>query len=490
MRELYLECYSGISGDMTVAALLDLGVPGEYLMKELEKLHLDGYEIKISKTKKNQITATDFDVVLNDEHKDEHGHEHAHTHVNDEDVKECQEQEHSHGHVHKHTHVHNSYREIKEFILASELSDRVKKMILKIFQVIAEAEAQVHGTTVDEVHFHEVGAVDSIVDISAAAICLDYLEFDSIVTSEIWEGKGHVWCQHGRIPVPAPAVLAIFSKSQTRLHLSGVQGEMVTPTGAGIVAALSGENQLPDSFVIEKIGIGAGKKDFPHANVLRAMILNTEKEKKALHEHEHKHKHEQEHNHEYSHEHEYGHTHCHEEQKNEKKKTVVNETKEEIKNKDEQKGFHDVQTETVCVMETNVDDCSGEQLGYAREGLLKAGALDVCCMPLYMKKGRPAYLFQIICRPADEEALKTILFRETTSIGFRRYEEERQKLDREMISVTLPDGNTIRIKKCMHHEVTYYYPEYEDVKKTCEMRGEAFRMVYEEARSLAEKSEE
>ena len=283
MRELYLECYSGISGDMTVAALLDLGVPGEYLMKELEKLHLDGYEIKISRTKKNQITATDFDVILKDEHKEEHGHEHAHTHVNDEDVKECHEQEHSH----EHTHVHNSYREIKEFILASELSDRVKEMILKIFQVIAEAEAQVHGTAVDEVHFHEVGAVDSIVDISAAAICLDYLGFDSIVTSEIWEGKGHVWCQHGRIPVPAPAVLAIFSKSQTRLHLSGVQGEMVTPTGAGIVAAFSGENQLPDSFVIEKIGIGAGKKDFPHANVLRAMILNTEKEKKAVHEHKH-----------------------------------------------------------------------------------------------------------------------------------------------------------------------------------------------------------
>lgn len=466
MRELYLECYSGISGDMTVAALLDLGVPGEYLMKELEKLHLDGYEIKISRTKKNQITATDFDVILKDEHKDEHGHEHAHTHVNDEDVKECHEQEHSH----EHTHVHNSYREIKEFILASELSDRVKEMILKIFQVIAEAEAQVHGTAVDEVHFHEVGAVDSIVDISAAAICLDYLGFDSIVTSEIWEGKGHVWCQHGRIPVPAPAVLAIFSKSQTRLHLSGVQGEMVTPTGAGIVAALSGENQLPDSFVIEKIGIGAGKKDFPHANVLRAMILNTEKEKKAVHEHKHK--------------------YSHEEQEIEKKKTAVNETKEEMKNKDEQKGFHDVQTESVCVMETNVDDCSGEQLGYAREVLLKAGALDVCCMPLYMKKGRPAYLFQIICKPADEEALKTILFRETTSIGFRRYEEERQKLDREMISVTLLDGNTIRIKKCMHHDVIYYYPEYEDVRKTCEMRGEAFRMVYEEARSLAEKSEE
>ena len=257
MRELYLECYSGISGDMTVAALLDLGVPGEYLIEELGKLHLDGYEIKISKTKKNQITATDFDVIL----KDEQGHSHEHT-----------SEEYG---THTHIHVHNSYHEIKKLILASELSDKVKEMILKIFQVIAEAEAQVHGTTVDEVHFHEVGAVDSIVDISAAAICLDYLGFDSIVTSEIWEGKGHVWCQHGRIPVPAPAVLTIFSKSQTRLHLSGVQGEMVTPTGAGIVAALSGVNQLPDSFVIEKIGIGAGKKDFPHANVLRAMIINT-----------------------------------------------------------------------------------------------------------------------------------------------------------------------------------------------------------------------
>lgn len=457
MRELYLECYSGISGDMTVAALLDLGVPGEYLIEELGKLHLDGYEIKISKTKKNQITATDFDVIL----KDEHGHSHEHT-----------SEEYG---THTHIHVHNSYHEIKKLILASELSDKVKEMILKIFQVIAEAEAQVHGTTVDEVHFHEVGAVDSIVDISAAAICLDYLGFDSIVTSEIWEGKGHVWCQHGRIPVPAPAVLTIFSKSQTRLHLSGVQGEMVTPTGAGIVAALSGVNQLPDSFVIEKIGIGAGKKDFPHANVLRAMIINTEKEKKMVHEHQH------EHNYEYIHQHEQGHVHCHEETESEKKK---------IETENEQKGFHDVQTETVCVMETNVDDCSGEQLGYAREVLLKAGALDVCCMPLYMKKGRPAYLFQIICKPEDEEMLKTILFRETTSIGFRRYEEERQKLDREMVSVTLPDGNNIRIKKCMHHDVTYYYPEYEDVKKTCEMRGEAFRMVYEEAKNLVRKSEE
>lgn len=458
-RELYLECYSGISGDMTVAALLDLGVPDEYLIEELEKLHLDGYEIKISKTKKNQITATDFDVILKDEHSHEHHHEQ--------------------GHHESHTHVHNSYREIREFILASGLSDKVKTMILKIFQVIAEAEAKVHGSSVDEVHFHEVGAVDSIVDIAAAAICLDYLGFDSIVTSEIWEGKGHVWCQHGRIPVPAPAVLEIFQKSRTRLHLSGVQGEMVTPTGAGIVAALSGDNQLPDSFVIEKIGIGAGKKDFPHANVLRAMILNTEKKEETVQEHQHEHKHD----------HEQSHTHSHEEQETEKKK-IETEIEKKLGTKNEQQEFHDVQTETVCVMETNVDDCSGEQLGYARELLLKAGALDVCCMPIYMKKGRPAYLFQIICKPEDEEKLKTILFRETTSIGFRKYEEERQKLDRKMISVTLPEGDKIRIKKCLHHEVAYYYPEYEDVKNVCEKRQEAFRTVYQEAKSLAEKKGE
>ena len=281
-RKLYLECYSGISGDMTVAALTDLGVEESYLKQELEKLHLDGYEIRISRTKKNQITAADFDVLLAEDgethsHDEAHAHHHHHHHHSHNsgsapaDVKE-----HGHEHGHSHSHSHNSYREIYELISQSELNSNVKDMSLKIFRVIAEAEAKVHGMPVDQVHFHEVGAVDSIVDITAAAICMDKLGFDSIITSELWEGKGTTWCQHGRIPVPAPAVLEMMAEHRVPVKFAPVEGEMITPTGAGIVAALSEKGKLPDGFVIEKVGVGAGKKDFPHANILRAMILNTD----------------------------------------------------------------------------------------------------------------------------------------------------------------------------------------------------------------------
>lgn len=209
-RKLYLECYSGISGDMTVAALTDLGVEEAFLRQELAKLHLDGYEIKISRTKKNQITAADFDVILKED-GEMHGHSHDHSHPGE-------------GHEHSHSHSHNSYKEISELISQSELNSRVKEMSLKIFHVIAEAEAKVHGMPVDQVHFHEVGAVDSIVDITAAAICLDKLGFDSILTSELWEGKGTTWCQHGRIPVPAPAVLEMMADHRIPVNLRRWKG--------------------------------------------------------------------------------------------------------------------------------------------------------------------------------------------------------------------------------------------------------------------------
>lgn len=400
-RELYLECYSGISGDMTVAALLDLGVEPSDLIEELEKLHLDGYEIKITETKKNQIRAMDFDVILT-----EHTGESPHA-------------------AHSHTHVHNSYREIRAFIQASDLSARVKDRILKIFHVIAEAEAAVHGTSVEEVHFHEVGAVDSIVDIAAVAICMDKLGFDRILISELWEGKGTTWCQHGRIPVPAPAVLEMLANSDLKVHFTGVEGELITPTGAGIAVALADKRPFPDAFTIERVGVGAGKKDFPHANVLRAMIL------------------------------------CTEEKKNQ-----------------------------VRVLETNVDDCSGEVLGYTMERLLEAGALDACCMPLYMKKNRPAYLLQVLCRPEQEAVMESIIFQETTSIGLRKYTEERSILARNLIEAKLPGGERVRIKACTHHGETFYYPEYEDVKQVCLETGKAFQSVYEQAVCAAKKEQE
>lgn len=441
-RKLYLECYSGISGDMTVAALTDLGVEEEYLRQELAKLHLDGYEIKISRTKKNQITAADFDVILKED-GEMHGHSHDHSHPGE-------------GHEHSHSHSHNSYKEISELISQSELNSRVKEMSLKIFHVIAEAEAKVHGMPVDQVHFHEVGAVDSIVDITAAAICLDKLGFDSILTSELWEGKGTTWCQHGRIPVPAPAVLEMMADHRIPVKFTPVEGEMITPTGAGIAAALTAERKLPERFVVEKVGVGAGKKDFPHANILRAMILNTDTDAVS-----------------------------------EKKEKAAGSTENRKNGADNavktNQGIAAGSLNTVTVLETNVDDCSGEQLGYAMECLLREGALDTSCIPVYMKKNRPAYMLQVICRPEDEEEMETVIFRETTSIGLRKYREERSILPREIITVTLPDGQEVRVKKCSHHGQEFFYPEYEDMKAACRTADRSFPEICKEAVDAADK---
>lgn len=441
-RKLYLECYSGISGDMTVAALTDLGVEEAYLRQELAKLHLDGYEIKISRTKKNQITAADFDVILKED-GEMHGHSHDHSHPGE-------------GHEHSHSHSHNSYKEISELISQSELNSRVKEMSLKIFHVIAEAEAKVHGMPVDQVHFHEVGAVDSIVDITAAAICLDKLGFDSILTSELWEGKGTTWCQHGRIPVPAPAVLEMMADHRIPVKFTPVEGEMITPTGAGIAAALTAERKLPERFVVEKVGVGAGKKDFPHANILRAMILNTDTDAVS-----------------------------------EKKEKAAGSTENRKNGADNavktNQGIAAGSLNTVTVLETNVDDCSGEQLGYAMECLLREGALDTSCIPVYMKKNRPAYMLQVICRPKDEEKMETVIFRETTSIGLRKYREERGILPREIITVTLPDGQEVRVKKCSHHGQEFFYPEYEDMKAACRTADRSFPEICKEAVDAADK---
>ena len=441
-RKLYLECYSGISGDMTVAALTDLGVEEAFLRQELAKLHLDGYEIKISRTKKNQITAADFDVILKED-GEMHGHSHDHSHPGE-------------GHEHSHSHSHNSYKEISELISQSELNSRVKEMSLKIFHVIAEAEAKVHGMPVDQVHFHEVGAVDSIVDITAAAICLDKLGFDSILTSELWEGKGTTWCQHGRIPVPAPAVLEMMADHRIPVKFTPVEGEMITPTGAGIAAALTAERKLPERFVVEKVGVGAGKKDFPHANILRAMILNTDTDAVS-----------------------------------EKKEKAAGSTENRKNGADNavktNQGIAAGSLNTVTVLETNVDDCSGEQLGYAMECLLREGALDTSCIPVYMKKNRPAYMLHVTCRPKDAEKMETVIFRETTSIGLRKYREERSILPREIITVTLPDGQEVRVKKCSHHGQEFFYPEYEDMKVACRTADRSFPEVCKEAVDAADK---
>lgn len=257
---LYLECRSGISGDMTVAALLDLGATEENLRAELAKLPVDGYDIQIKKVMKSGLLVSDFDVIQRDEVP-------AHTHTHEHGDSEA----HVHTHDYMHPHVHRSWADIEKMLLESDLKPRVKALSLQMFRTVAEAEAKVHGHPVDEVHFHEVGAVDSIVDIVGTAACLDELNVDKVVVSELTEGCGHIRCQHGVLPVPVPAVLEIAAAHHLTFHQIEQEGEMVTPTGAAI-AALS-EGQIPAAYCVKKVGMGAGKREYQNTNILRAMLI-------------------------------------------------------------------------------------------------------------------------------------------------------------------------------------------------------------------------
>lgn len=268
-RTLYLECYSGISGDMIVGALLDLGADEEKLRKALASLPLDGYSIQISRVKKSGLLVCDFDVQLDAAHEN-HDHDMAYLY-GQMSVETSDTDTHPHQHAH---HEHRNLEEITRIIRAADLSPKATQYALKIFGILAEAEAQVHGTSVEQVHFHEVGAVDSIVDIVAAAVCLDMLDVSEVIIPDLTEGRGCVRCQHGVIPVPVPAVLAITKRYGIALRITGIDGEMVTPTGAAFCAAVRTGTALPEHMQVVQIGMGAGKRVYPNATgILRALII-------------------------------------------------------------------------------------------------------------------------------------------------------------------------------------------------------------------------
>ena len=448
-KTLYLECYSGISGDMTVAALLDLGADRGVLDKALYSLPVSGFRTKISRVKKSGLDACDFNVILEHDNHDHdmeylHGHEHEmehhynhehthsaeyhyhdheHTHAAEHpDHEHTHEHSHEHSHTHEysHPHEHRGMREITEIIQGSEMTDRAKKMALHVFDILAHAESKAHGVNVEEVHFHEVGAIDSIVDIISVAVCVDNLGVDDIVVSELYEGSGHVHCQHGMMPVPVPATANIVAANHLPMKITDAQGEMVTPTGAAIAAALRTQDHLPEDYQLLKIGLGAGKKDFPKANVLRAMLL---------------------------------------------------ETKDQPQTGEE---------EDIWKLESNIDDCSGEVLGYTMERLLAAGARDVCYAPIYMKKNRPAYMLHVLCDRRQIPAMEEIIFNETTTIGIRRYKVERTILKRHEAKAKTAYGE-VELKICEKNGIVYRYPEYESVKKLCEAAGVPFKVVYQAA---------
>lgn len=290
---LYLECQSGISGDMTVAALLDLGANEQVLEKVLSSIPVQGFQTKVSRVKKAGLDVCDFDVILEEdnhdhdmeylyghEHKKEHGHdhEHEHCHENQHDHEHCHEnqqdheQEENHGHAHKH-HEHRGLAEIVAIIEKTNMTAHAKALAIRIFEILAKAEAKAHGVPMEQVHFHEVGAVDSIVDIIAVAVCLDNLQIKECIVPVICEGTGTVRCQHGILPIPVPAVVNIVEQNQLRLSIVDAQGEFVTPTGAAIVAAVKTSDELPENFTVERIGMGAGKREYERPGILRAMLI-------------------------------------------------------------------------------------------------------------------------------------------------------------------------------------------------------------------------
>ncbi len=282
-QTLYLECTGGISGDMTVAALLDLGADEKGLVKGLESIEADGFKIVISRVKKSGLDCNDFDVILDDVHENHdhdmeylYGHEHdenTHSHEHHHDDISKHNHHHHNEHSHEHNHMHRGMPEITAIINSSSFNQNTKDIALKIFDVIAHAEAKAHGVELSQVHFHEVGAIDSIVDILSVAYCIDNLNITEVIVPYLTEGQGTVRCQHGILPIPVPAVTNIIAEHGIKLKLTDIYGELVTPTGAAIVAALKTSDSLPEIFSIKKIGLGAGKRDYETAGILRAMII-------------------------------------------------------------------------------------------------------------------------------------------------------------------------------------------------------------------------
>lgn len=459
-KTLYLECYSGISGDMTVAALLDLGADRLVLDRVLKSLKVSGFETKISRVVKSGIDACDFDVVLDKEHENHdhdmeylHGHHHKghennhfydHNHVHEDKAEHFHSHEHNHAHgagsvQDRHHHEHCGIKEITYIIEHSAMNENAKKIALRIFEILAEAESKAHNVPVDQVHFHEVGAVDSIVDIVSVAVCLDDLDVTEVIVPVLCEGRGTVRCQHGILPIPVPAVANIVSANHLHLKMTEVEGELVTPTGAAIVAAVKTKDKLPETFEIRKIGIGAGKRQYECPGILRAMIISQSAE--------------------------------------------TDETKaqsEEFKNPEignNPKAENQETKDTIIKMETNIDDCSGEVLGFVMERLMKAGARDVHYVPVFMKKNRPAWVLNVICKEEDIETLQNIIFEETTTIGIRYSRMERTILPRETRTLPTPWGEVLA-KVCTLNGKEQLYPEYESVAQLSREKEIPFTEIY------------
>ena len=416
MRIGYLDCFSGISGDMFLGALINAGVSPKLLKDTVKALDI-GARLEISKVERGGISATKVDVHANGEKDlprevfwEQQENDHAH--------------EHSHGHDHSHEHRHEhgrTLRNIRKIIEKAAIGSNAKRTAIKIFEALGQAEAEIHNVSIDQVHFHEVGAVDAMVDIVCAAVGAESLGVEGWVCSPLNVGGGTVKCAHGTLPVPAPATLKLLQNAP--VYSSGPQVELVTPTGAAIVKTLSTRFAPFPAMKIEKAGYGAGTRDFPeHPNLLRITIGEVEPTDRA-----------------------------------------------------------NTPNDRITVLEVNLDDLSPQVLAYAMERLLAEGALDVFSVPVQMKKGRPGALLTVLTKMEDADRLTKTIFAETTTLGVRRREEQRQTLSRRWETVDTTWG-PVRIKIAnMNGSISNYAPEYEDCRTLAEAQQVPLRTIMQEA---------
>ncbi len=462
MRIAYIECFSGISGDMFLGALVDAGIPPQLLQNTVSALGV-GAKLEVSRVLRSGISATKVDVWVDGE-KDlpreeywakqgienverapspadahpEHNHSNPHEHSHHEH-EHSDHDHHSHGQSsrtgasapHKHEHSHRGLTEIRQIIQAAAISESAKKTAISIFEALGAAEARIHNLPLESVHFHEVGAVDAIVDIVCAAVGAEALGVDEIVCSPLDVGGGSVKCAHGTFPVPAPATLELLKDAP--VYSSGIQAELVTPTGAAIVKTLAQRFGAFPEMKVQRSSYGAGSRDFPgHPNVLR-IVIGVAVEKSTAKTH----------------------------------------------------------SETISVLEANLDDLNPQVFGYVMDRLLEEGALDVFGMPVQMKKNRPGTLLTVLCTTEDAEKLTQLIFSETTTLGVRRRQENRQTLARRWESVRTEWGE-VRIKiASMNGTVTNYAPEYEDCRRIAVEHHVPLKTVMQEAsRAYAGKNSE
>ena len=395
MKTLYLDCGMGAAGDMLTAALLELFDEPNKMVRELAKLQLPGVRFLAERTQKCGIYGTHMRVIVWDMEEDEHLHSHHHHH------------DHDHGHDHHHDHTHGGMADIAHIISHLNISDKVRRDVLAVYDLIAQAESHAHGVPVNQIHFHEVGTMDAIADVTAVCYLMDKLGIDKVYASPVHVGSGQVRCAHGILPVPAPATAHILRG--VPIYGGEIKGELCTPTGAALLKHFVSEFGKMPPMTVDAVGYGMGTKDFPAANCVRAMLGHTD-------------------------------------------------------------DSHDSITELSC----NLDDMTGEEIGFAMEQLLAAGALDVYTTAIGMKKNRPATMLTVLCRNEQKEEMVRLIFRHTTTLGIREAEFSRYTLQRHFETVETTYG-PVRRKVVSGYGVSRSKAEYEDLAKIAREQGKGLR---------------